>query len=269
VRVIRSVVRSIKAVVYFAIFGLELALKQPRTRRQRAEWLHRFCATMMRAFEITLTVEGSFPEHGVLISNHTGYLDILTYAALSPVVYCAKAEMEGWFFLGWMTTMAGTVYVDRGAGGSADKATGGMHAAAAEGVPVVFFPEGTTSNGQQVLEFKTGLLAKSLEAEQPITAAYIRYTLDVDNGPGVTVEDDVCFWGEDAPMFRHIFKFVGLRGAHAWVRIAPEPIRFSEEDLDRKAAALEAREAVVALIPANMDAVLMAEEEQTVIMHQK
>ena len=266
---IRSVVGTIKAIAYFGMRGLVLAIKQPKTPRERAEWLHQSCAGLLKAFDIRFTVEGRFPERGVLISNHTGYMDILALAALSPVVFCAKAEMEGWFFLGWMATMAGTVYIDRGAGGSADKATSGMQAAEADGVPVVFFPEGTTSNGQQVLEFKTGLLAKSLEADQPITAAYIRYTLDEDNGPDVTVEDDVCFWGDDAPMFRHIFTFVGLQGTHVWVRIAPGPIRFSEPDLDRKVAAVEAREAVVALIPDSMDPTYAAEDESAMIMHQK
>lgn len=267
--VIRSVVRSIKAVAYFGVYGVELAIRQPKTRRQRAEWLHRFCAAMMKAFDIRTTVDGSFPESGVIICNHTGYLDIITISALKPVVFCAKAEMEGWFFLGWMTKMCGTVFVDRGAGGSADKATAGMRAAEAEGVPVMFFPEGTTSNGRQVLEFKTGLLAKSLEARQPVTAAFIRYTLDVDNGPGVSVEDDVCFWGEDANLLKHIFKFVGLQGAHVWVRIAPEPIQFSEANLDRRVAASESREAVVELAPYGLEEMTFEAEEDDLMLHQK
>jgi 1-acyl-sn-glycerol-3-phosphate acyltransferase len=233
--------------LYFAWFGLELVVRRPKTRRGRARWLHRLCAAMMRGFDVKLTVEGSFPKQGVLISNHTGYLDILAYAAMSPVVYCAKGEMESWPVLGWMATMAGTVFVDRGAGGSAERAKSGMRAAEEDRIPVVFFPEGTTSNGQQILPFRSGLLAVSLEAQQPVTAAFIRYTLDVDNGPGVKVEDDVCFWGDDANMLKHIYKFVGLEGAHAWVRIASEPIQFSGPAIDRKQAAAEAREAVLAL----------------------
>ena len=267
--VIRSVVRSIKAVAYFGIYGLELAFTQPKTRRQRAEWLHRFCGAMMKAFDIRATVEGSFPERGVIICNHTGYMDIVTISSLKPVVFCAKAEMEGWFFLGWMTKMCGTVFVDRGAGGSADKATAGMQAAAAEGVPVAFFPEGTTSNGRQVLEFRTGLLAKSLEAEQPITAAFIRYTLDVDNGPDVTVEEDVCFWGDDANMWKHIYKFVALQGTHVWLRIAPEPIRFSQPNLDRRVAANEAREAVMELAPPGLEEVALQGVDDDLMLYRK
>lgn len=247
ISVVRSVVRSVKAVAFFGWFGLELVIKRPPTRCGRAEWLHRFCAAMLPAFGLKFTVEGKFPARGALISNHTGYLDILGFAALHPVVYCAKGEMESWPVLGWMATMAGTVFVDRGAGGSAERAKAGMRAAEEAGIPVVFFPEGTTTDGREVLPFKSGLLAVSLEADQPITAAYIRYTLEEDNGPGVTVEDDVAFWGDDANMLKHIFKFVGLKGVRGWVKIAPEPIRFSSPDIDRKQAAEEAREAVLAL----------------------
>jgi hypothetical protein len=70
-------------------------------------------------------------------------------------------------------------------------------------------------------------------------------------------------------MWSHIFKFVGLQGTHVWARIAPEPIRFSEENIDRKLAAVEAREAVVALIPDDLDAAVAEEAESAMIMHQK
>jgi 1-acyl-sn-glycerol-3-phosphate acyltransferase len=268
VTVLRSVVRSVKAVLYFAYFGLELAILRPQTPCDRARWLSRFCAAMLRGFGIAFTVEGSFPPRGVLISNHTGYLDILAYSALSPVVFCSKAEIEKWPLLGWMAMMSGTVFVDRGAGGSAERAKAGMKAAEDHDVPVVFFPEGTTSNGEQILPFRSGLLAVSLEARQPITPAWIHYTLDEDNGPGVSVTDDVCFWGDDANMLRHIFKLMGLKGVHAWVRIAPQPIAFSSADIDRKQAAVEARSAVLDLAGTAPDA-LPASEFEEQALHQK
>ena len=51
-----------------------------------------------------------------------------------------------------------------------------------------------------------------------------------------------------ATMLKHIFRFVGLKGVHVWVKIAPAPIVFSRADIDRKQAAEEAREAVLALM---------------------
>lgn len=239
----RSVMRSIKLTGYFVRFGTELLVTQPKTRQARAEWLHRFCATALRGLDLQLTVEGEFPQRGALISNHLSYIDIIVYAALSPCVFCSKAELQQVPVLGWMTTMAGTVYVERGRGGSAAKAGSGMKSAAEAGLPVVFFPEGTTTNGREMLPFHSGLLAQVIEIDEPVTAAFLRYTLDEDNGPGISAEDDVCWWG-DRNMWAHVFRFLGLRGAHATVRFAPAPIAFSSNLLHRKAAAEEARDAV-------------------------
>ena len=245
--VLRAITRSIKLALYFTVAALELLLTRPQTPQARAAWLHRFLARVLRGFGVTLTVEGSFPPHGALISNHLSYLDIVVYAALSPVVYCARAEMERWPVIGWMTMMAGTVFVDRGAGGSSERAKAGMLTAARAGIPVTFFPEGTTTDGTHVLPFRSGLLAQALGAGEPVTAARIAYTLAADRRNGsASARKDVC-WGDDTPLLKHIFRLNSLVGVHAHVRIAPQPIAFSSPDLDRKQAALEAREAVLAL----------------------
>jgi 1-acyl-sn-glycerol-3-phosphate acyltransferase len=189
---------------------------------------------------------GTFPESGVVISNHLGYLDIIVFAALHPCVFVAKSEIRSWPFLGWMTTMAGTVYVERGRGGSARRAASGMQAAADEGIPVVFFPEGTTSNGASVLKFHSGLLVQAIDAHHPVTAAYLRYRLTQDNGPGVSAENDVSYWG-DTPLLLHIFRLLGLRGIEVDVRLGDSPISFSAGPDQRKLLAAEARAAVMEL----------------------
>jgi 1-acyl-sn-glycerol-3-phosphate acyltransferase len=144
-----------------------------------------------------------------------------------------------------MTTMAGTVYVDRGRGGSAERAKDGMQAAADAGLPLVFFPEGTTSLGDTVLSFRSGLLAQAIEAHQPITAAHVRYRLTEDNGPQATLAD-VCFW-DDTMLAKHIFRLMALRGIEVELRFAESPIAFSEDINHRKIAAEEARAAVMQL----------------------
>ena len=243
---LRSALRSVKLVGYFLRYGVELSVTQPTTRQARAEWLHRFCSAALHGLGVRLTVEGVFPARGALISNHLSYVDIIVFAALEPCVFVSKAEIENWPVLGWMTTMAGTVYVQRGRGGSAVKAMSGMAEVAEAGLPVVFFPEGTTTNGEQVLPFHSGLLAQAMLGKEPVTAAYISYRFDKENGPDMSVQDDVCFWG-DTPMLGHIFRFLSLRGVHATVKIAPGPIRFSSDGLHRKQSAIEARDAVMAL----------------------
>ncbi len=246
VRFCRSVGRTLKLVALLLYGALELIFNRPATRQQRAEWLHYLCARSMRTMGIMVRCQGMPPKRGAVISNHTGYLDIVAFAALHPCVFVAKSEIRSWPFLGWMTTMAGTVYVDRGRGGSANRAATGMQAAEDAGIPVVFFPEGTTSNGTSVLKFHSGLLVKSLEAAQPITAAYLRYRLTRDNGPGVSVENNVSYWG-DTRLLKHIFGLMGLRGIEVDVRYADCPITFSKGPDQRKLLAAEARAAVMEL----------------------
>ena len=230
----------------FVVAGTELAVKRPQTREARADWLHRFCARAMRGLGIEIRVEGGFPERGAVISNHLSYLDIVVFAALHPCVFVSKAEIAAWPVVGWMTTMSGTVYVERGHGGSALKARRGMQATVDAGLPVVFFPEGTTTNGGELLKFHSGLLAQAMESGAPVTAAYLQYSFGVENRAGVSLADDVCYWG-DRKMLGHIFTFLGLRGVKAEVRFAEGPIAFSSDGLHRKLAALEARAAVNAL----------------------
>jgi lyso-ornithine lipid O-acyltransferase len=242
----RAVGRSFRLVGMFVVAGTELAVKRPQTREQRADWLHRFCARAMRGMGIEIDVVGRFPERGSVISNHLSYVDIVVFAALHPCVFVSKAEIAAWPVVGWMTTMSGTVYVARGHGGSAMKARRGMQDTVDAGLPVVFFPEGTTTNGSQMLKFHSGLLAQAMQGSGPVTAAHVRYRLVADNGPGVSVADDVCYWG-DRNMLAHIFTFLGLRGVRAEVRFADGPIAFSSDGVHRKLAAVEARAAVAAL----------------------
>lgn len=230
----------------FVVAGAEFVVRRPKTREARAVWLNRFAARTVRRLGIEISAVGAFPERGAVIANHLGYMDIVAFAALHPCVFVAKAEMESWPMLGWITTMAGTVYVARGHGGSATKAQHGMKAAMDAGLPVVFFPEGTTSDGSTLLKFHTGLLAQAMSSGFPITAAHVRYSLGAGNARGFSVAKDMCYWG-DAKMVPHVFRFLGLHGAKVEVRFAEQPIRFSGDTLHRKLAAIEARGAVLEL----------------------
>lgn len=241
---LRAVGRAIKLVWYFIEASGELIVDQPESRQMRAEWLHQFCARAMRGLGVTVSVKGKFPKQGAVIANHLSYLDIVTLASLHRCVFVSKAEIAAMPVLGWMTTRAGTVYVERGRGGSALKASSAMQDAMQAGLPVVFFPEGTTSNGEKLLKFHTGLLSQALLIQAPVTAAFIRYSLTEPNAPGTTVQDDVC-WG-DRPLLQHVFGLLGLRGIHAEVRFASAPIAFSTT-VRRKVAAIEAQAAVAYL----------------------
>ncbi len=174
--------------------------------------------------------------------NHQGYLDILAIAALHPCVFVSKAEVARYPVVGWMTTTAGTVYVERGKGGSGAAASVRMREAAQDGLPIVFFPEGTTSNGEGLLPFHGGLLGESREAGLAVTVGVVRYGM---SGPaGATAEDDLAYWGE-RNLLQHIVRFLTLEGVRVSIRFASEPLVIRADE--RKAAAAEARASMLQL----------------------
>ena len=224
---------------------IKLVVTRPRTRPERAAWLCCFCRAALRAVDMTYATEGHVPLEGAVITNHLSYIDIVVHAAIHPCVFVSAIETRKMPLIGWISMMAGTVYVTRGGGGSAEKAAEGMAKGFRDELPVVFFPEGGTFVGDEpVMPFHSGLLAEALEAGAPVTAGFIHYELSADDlARGKSARTDV-HWGHQS-LVGHIWNFLGLHGLKAVVRFADAPITFSAEAYEnRKVAAVEAQEAV-------------------------
>ena len=156
----------------------------------------------------------------------------------------AKSEVRKWPLLGRLTVRAGTVYVDRDGGPATYSAVNrAMAEAYGRGLPVLFFPEGTTTDGSEVLPFRRGLFHSVLKNGVELRTAAVRYEIGDGNG-AATVADDVCWWG-DAFFGPHIFRFLGLRGVKARIRFEDEVVsgedrfQLSERARDRVARRYE------------------------------
>lgn len=251
----RLVWHGAKVVGVISASVVELLVRRPSTRVARARWSQALCKRLIRSVGVAVDVQGTFPAAGAVLTNHQGYLDVLVLASLAPCVFVSKAEVARWPVVGWITTMAGTVYIERGRGGGGAAAAVRLREAAADGLPVVFFPEGTTSNGAGLLPFHGGMLSEVRAAGMLVTEGVIHYSIA---GPaGATVEDDVAYWG-DRGMLEHIVRFLTIEGLRACVRFATEPVVFTTDD--RKAAAAEARTAMLALAAATRASDLRSDE---------
>jgi lyso-ornithine lipid O-acyltransferase len=203
----------------------------------RAAWMHEWCGTAMRRLGIDLRIVGAPPAAGLIVSNHLSYLDIFAFGTAMQCVFVSKAEVRDWPVFGKLTTMAGTVYVDRKRRSDTRNANEGIKRALEQGLRVVIFPEGTSSDGTNVLPFYPSLFEPAVETGAPVTAAHISYALqDGDVG------QDVAYWGE-MTFFPHLLKLLSKRGLSATVRFSEAARTFS----DRKMAAVEMREAVLRL----------------------
>jgi 1-acyl-sn-glycerol-3-phosphate acyltransferase len=147
------------------------------------------------------------------------YLDVLLYSAVQPFIMVAKSDVRRWPLIGWLTAQAGTVYVERGGGPTTYPVVNrAMAQAYRSGLPVLFFPEGTTTDGGEVLSFRRGLFHSALNEDVILQPAALSYHIGArDRERGATVADDVCWWG-DALLVPHLFRLAGLRGVEARIR---------------------------------------------------
>ena len=202
-----------------AVRGLWLHRKLPRnaTRLQCAEWLHQACPGGLRALHVQVEVEGRLPNSGLIVSNHLSYLDILAYSTALPCVFVSKAEVEEWPIFGRYARWSGSVFVRRHDRGDAARANVSVDETLKDGVPVILFPEGTTTDGQRVLRFHSTMLQPAVDTAAPITPCAIRYELeDGDEGR------EVCWWG-DMKLLPHVWNLLGKKSVRARI-VFGEPL---------------------------------------------
>lgn len=115
---------------------------------------------------------------GAVVANHSSWLDIFTMNAALPVFFVAKSEVSGWPGINILTRVTDTHFVTRDPKFAAAQAAE-FAARTRAGHRLLFFPEGTSSDGMRVLPFKPtlfqGFLADGMPENlsiQPVTAIY-------------------------------------------------------------------------------------------------
>lgn len=215
----------------------EKSEKGPPDLAERTEWLTNACRGVLASLGTTVSTDGSMPQHGLIISNHLSYLDILCYSSIGPCVFVSKSEVRNWPVFGRLATNGGSIYVDRKSRTGAGRVAKEIEDTLRRGIRVVLFPEGTSTGGDTVLPFHAPLLESAIRAEAAITPAAIAY--EMEHGDP---RQDVCYWG-DMTFATHFLGLLGKGKVHAKIAFGK-----SREDLtNRKTAAQVLHEDVVGL----------------------
>ncbi len=126
-------------------------------------WFHR---ALLKIFNVRVIERGTPPGKAptIVVSNHVSWLDIPVIGSLHPLSFIAKSEIEGWPVVGTMARLQRSVFIDR----QRRKATAEVNDALAhrlvKGEVVVLFAEGTTSDGNRLLPFRSSLVGAAQTA---------------------------------------------------------------------------------------------------------
>jgi 1-acyl-sn-glycerol-3-phosphate acyltransferase len=196
-------------VMVVGALGYFLRPSNRRTLAGRAAWLQRNCQRSLRALNVVVATRGEIPKGVLLTPNHVSYLDIIVLSALSPSVFVSKAEVGGWPIFGWFAKRAGTRFLRRDLKADLVRVGAELQPVIAEGINLVIFLEGTSTDGVGVKSFKPSLLEPAVREGWPVAPVAIRYV--VPPGDDSTVQ--VAWWGT-MPLAPHIVTMGGL----AWIR---------------------------------------------------
>ena len=173
-----GVVRAITVSTGFSLLLLAtvpvqmlVVLAAPRFQHLLPKSVYGTAARLMGA---KLQVHGMPPTSGPLLiaANHVSWIDIIAIGATVPCFFIAKRDVRSWPVFGPLARLLRTCFVDRERRSAVGPVRQEMAERFAQGHILVLFPEGTSSDGRQVLEFKSALFPGSGPEVHPLTIRY-------------------------------------------------------------------------------------------------
>lgn len=149
--------------------------KQPNNP-ENTFYVQQYCRKLCKVFNVEVEVHGqpSPSKSALWVSNHVSWLDIPVLGAGARVFFLAKAEIASWPLLGKLAKGGGTLFIKRGSGDS-NRVKDQITQFLKQDIPVLFFPEATTSDGTYIKKIHGRLLGAAIEAQKPIQIALLCY----------------------------------------------------------------------------------------------
>lgn len=171
----------IARIIIHTIVGLMLAaIALPFTsKKNKLALIQWWCKGLLDAFNIKVIVIGNVPplhiQGAMLIANHVSWADIHVLNSLVRLRFIAKSEIKNWPIFGYLVQKANTLFIDRSKRQEAGRIVEITTSSLKAGDNLCFFPEGTTSDGTQLLPFKSSVLQAAINANATIWPVAIRY----------------------------------------------------------------------------------------------
>lgn len=173
----------------------------------------------------------------LLVSNHISWVDILVFMVCYPIYFVAKDDVAHWPLIGYLVRRSGAVFIQRRLPSQARFANAEITRRLEAGDNIMLFPEGTTTDGTEVLPFYSPLFQPAVHARRnvyPLSLDYLNADGSLSFAPAYPV-------GVSLP--ETIWKLVSQRCTIARVHIA-EALQPGAE-INRKKLAQQARDIII------------------------
>lgn len=223
--VFSSILLVVWCVVMLLIHGVWKLLRLPNIEKCYFIFHRGCCGLFNLSCEVRGVMANTRPT--LFLSNHISYLDVFVLGKYIPAYFIAKSEVAGWPILGWLAKAQNTLFFERN-GKKVRHQMNVMSEHFNRQGNLILFPEGTSTNGEQVVPFKSSLLQSVESASenvliQPVTVAYTHYK---KNRMTKSVRDQYA-WYATMPFASHFFNVLGMGRAQVIITFHP-PVTLAE-----------------------------------------
>jgi len=155
-----------------------LALGAQKRRSMIQSWAQRLLHILDVKLEVHHATDHHLREPALWVANHISWLDIHVINAVSPVTFVAKSEVARWPIFGYLARAIDTIFIQRERVTDLRRVLSEMLERFRLGKAVCIFPEGTSSEGREVLAFKSNLFQAAVSAKVPVLPIAIQYQLE-------------------------------------------------------------------------------------------
>jgi 1-acyl-sn-glycerol-3-phosphate acyltransferase len=210
------------ASVRIALIGLALAILFPAHLLRRRGAAHPssaaglFVRIARRLLRLRYSLEGQpvGDDAFLMVSNHVSWADIFVLGSAFPGSFVAKSDVADWPILGWLVGQHGTIFVERTRRSTVGLQRDTIEGRLRSGRGVILFPEGTSSDGLQVLPFKSALFAPAVSAGCAVQPVTIVWTA-VGGRPINETNRRTIAWIDDMELLPHLWDLLCAGGAEA------------------------------------------------------
>jgi len=166
----------------------------------------------------------------LIVGNHLSYMDILILASRFPLSFVTSYEIKETPVLGQLCELAGCLFVERRRRDNRSRELIEITDALMEGSDVVIFPEATSTNGEQVLQFRKPMFETAQRAETQVIPFCLNYR-SLDKNPISFLTRDHIFWYGSMPFLPHLWSLAKYSQVDVKLEILEPVAQLGELDL--------------------------------------
>lgn len=213
-------IRLLKVFSVFALFIVESGFFFFASNQRKSRIISKYAGHLLNILRIRCDYRNTIYSFnpGLIVCNHISYVDILVLAKLHPALFITSVEVRNSFGIGLLARLAGCVFVERRSRALLAQESHAIKEALLTGTSVVLFPEGTSTNGEVVLNFHAALYQSAIDARVGIHHFYIQY------------EDPAVAYYGDAEFLSHLYRLCRQKPSWATLKYLGEMKPATDDD---------------------------------------